>query len=120
MMHTHGMIGQRDYDAIVIGAGVIASAIAYELSRRGHRILSVDKGSAAGFYVAMRTSGNQFTNTGVAGHGMAELIEAVRGGHDYDADPLEVTGRFTGLDLDLGAYSRNREINLDSSFSVNG
>jgi hypothetical protein len=28
--------------------------------------------------------------------------------------------RYTGLDLDMGFYSRKREINPNSSFSVNG
>jgi sarcosine oxidase subunit beta len=36
-------------DAIVIGAGVIGGAVAYELARRGWRTLSVDKAPAAGF-----------------------------------------------------------------------
>jgi sarcosine oxidase subunit beta len=79
-----------------------------------------DRTDLDGFYVAIGTSGNQFKNAGVAGHCMAELIEAVQAGHDHDADPLKVTGRFTGLELDLGAYSRNRQINMNSSFSVNG
>jgi sarcosine oxidase subunit beta len=51
---------------------------------------------------------------------MAELIQAVEGGHDHDADPLVVTGVYTGLQMDMGFYRRNREINPDSSFSVNG
>ncbi|MGI9596681.1 MAG: NAD(P)/FAD-dependent oxidoreductase [Acidimicrobiales bacterium] len=79
-----------------------------------------DKTDLPGFYVAIGTSGNQYKNAGVAGHCMAELIEAVEGGHDHDAEPLSVTGRYTGLDLDLGSFSRNREINENSSFSVNG
>jgi sarcosine oxidase subunit beta len=79
-----------------------------------------DKTDLDGFYVAIGTSGNQYKNAGVAGACMAELINAVDSGHDHDADPLTVTGRFTGLDINLGAFSRNREINPNSSFSVNG
>jgi sarcosine oxidase subunit beta len=79
-----------------------------------------DRTGVDGFYVAIGTSGNQFKNAGVAGHCMAELITAVEDGHDHDRDPLTVQGRYTGLDLHLGAFSRNREINPDSSFSVNG
>jgi sarcosine oxidase subunit beta len=79
-----------------------------------------DRTDLDGFYVAIGTSGNQFKNAGVAGHCLAELVEAVEGGHDHDADPLVVTGRYTGVDLDLGAFSRNRTVNPDSSFSVNG
>ncbi|CAN5775901.1 FAD-binding oxidoreductase [soil metagenome] len=79
-----------------------------------------DRTDLSGFYVAIGTSGNQFKNAGVAGHCMAELIEAVEGGHDHDTDPLKVSGRYTGVDLHLGSFSRNRAINPDSSFSVNG
>ena len=37
------------YDAVVIGAGVIGAATAFELGRRGRRVLCVDKLPAAGF-----------------------------------------------------------------------
>ncbi len=79
-----------------------------------------DRTDLDGFYVAIGTSGNQFKNAGVAGHMMAELIEAVEGGHHHDAEPLQVTARFTGLNLDMGTFSRNREINADSSMTVHG
>jgi sarcosine oxidase subunit beta len=79
-----------------------------------------DRTDLDGFYVAIGTSGNQFKNAGVAGHCMAELIGAVEGGHDHDRDPLTVPGRYTGVQLHLGSFSRNRAINPDSSFSVNG
>ena len=42
---------------------------------------------------------------------MAELIDAVEKGHDHDSDPLQVTARYTGVELDMGFYSRLREIN---------
>jgi len=38
----------------------------------------------------------------------------------FDADPVKVTGVYTGLVMDMGFYRRNREINPNSSFSVNG
>ena len=79
-----------------------------------------DRTDLDGFYVAIGTSGNQFKNAGVAGHMMAELIEAVEGGHDHDADPLHVAARYTGLDLDLGTFRRNREITPNSSMTVHG
>jgi sarcosine oxidase subunit beta len=79
-----------------------------------------DRTDLDGFYLAIGTSGNQFKNAGVAGHCMAELITAVEAGHDHDGDPLTVPGRYTGLDLHLGSFSRNRAVNPDSSFSVNG
>jgi len=79
-----------------------------------------DRTDLDGYYVAIGTSGNQFKNAGIAGHCMAELITTVEAGRDHDADPLTVTGRYTGVALHLGSFSRNREINPDSSFSVNG
>jgi sarcosine oxidase subunit beta len=79
-----------------------------------------DRTDLDGFYVAIGSSGNQFKNAPVAGYCMAELIEAVEGGHDHDTDPLVVTGVYTGLEMDMGFYRRNREINPNSSFSVNG
>ena len=79
-----------------------------------------DRSSLDGFYMAVGTSGNQFKNAPVVGHAMAELIEAVEGGHDHDQDPLRVRCRYIDAELDLGFYSRRREINPNSSFSVNG
>jgi len=73
-----------------------------------------------GFYVAIGTSGNQYKNAGAVGQAMGDLIEAIEGGLDHDNEPLQVVGRYTGLTIDLGAYSRNREINENSSMSVHG
>ena len=70
--------------------------------------------------MAIGTSGNQFKNAGGAGHMMAELIVATQDGRDHDANPLTVKMPHTGLELNAGFYSRNREINPESSFSVNG
>jgi sarcosine oxidase subunit beta len=79
-----------------------------------------DRTALDGFYVAIGTSGNQYKNAGAVGQAMADLVEAVSAGHDHDNDPVQVVGRYTGLTIDLGAYSRNREINADSSMSVHG
>ena len=79
-----------------------------------------DKSSLKGFYMAIGSSGNQFKNAPVAGHCMAELIDACEKGHDHDKDPVKVKSVYTGLELNMGFYSRNREINPNSSFSVNG
>src|ERR671932_327914 len=79
-----------------------------------------DKSDVGGFYMAIGTSGNQFKNAPVVGHVMAELIDRVEHGHDHDAEPVKVPCRYTGLELDMGFYSRRREINPNSSFSVNG
>ena len=79
-----------------------------------------DKSDVGGFYMAIGTSGNQFKNAPVVGHLMAELIDKVEHGHDHDNDPVKVKARYTGRELDAGFYSRLREVNPDSSFSVNG
>ena len=79
-----------------------------------------DKSSLNGFYMAIGSSGNQFKNAPVAGHCMAELIDACEKGRDHDTEPLTVKAIYTGLELNMGFYSRNREINPNSSFSVNG
>jgi sarcosine oxidase subunit beta len=79
-----------------------------------------DRSDLGGFYMAIGTSGNQFKNAPVVGHLMAELIDKIEHGHDHDNDPIKVKARYTGVELDSGFYSRNREINPNSSFSVNG
>jgi len=48
------------------------------------------------------------------------LIDAGEHGHDHDTDPVKVECPISGMVLDAGFYSRNREINEDSSFSVLG
>jgi len=79
-----------------------------------------DRASVPGFYMACGTSGNQFKNAPVAGRLMAELIERCEAGHDHDADPLRLRLAHTGREIDVGFYSRLREINRESSFSVLG
>jgi sarcosine oxidase subunit beta len=79
-----------------------------------------DRSDLDGFYMAVGTSGNQFKNASVVGHLMAELIDACENGRDHDADPVAVRCRYTENTLNAGFYSRRREINDDSSFSVNG
>ena len=79
-----------------------------------------DKSDLPGFYMAIGTSGNQYKNAPVAGAMMAELIDACEKGLDHDADPFQFHLKYTRRDLNVGFFSRNREINKDSSFSVIG
>ena len=79
-----------------------------------------DKSDLSGFYMAIGTSGNQFKNAPVVGQLMSELIHACEAGHDHDSDPLRFALRHTSREISLGFYSRNREINQDSSFTVLG
>jgi len=79
-----------------------------------------DRSDLPGFYMAVGTSGNQYKNGPVVGQMMAELIEQCERGHDHDSTPVTLEGKYTGVTFDLGFYSRLREINQDSSFSVLG
>jgi sarcosine oxidase subunit beta len=79
-----------------------------------------DKSDMKGFYMAIGTSGNQYKNAPVVGAMMAELIDACEKGFDHDVNPFEFKMRYIGRTTDVGFFSRNREINYDSSFSVNG
>jgi sarcosine oxidase, subunit beta len=79
-----------------------------------------DKSDLKGFYLAIGTSGNQFKNAPIAGEIMADIIEACENGRDQDADPVQFRLKNIGLDINTGFFSRNREINKDSSFSVLG
>ena len=56
----------------------------------------------------------------MAGLLMADLIEACERGYDHDAQPVKITCPKIGVVVDTSCYSRNREINKDSSFSVLG
>jgi sarcosine oxidase subunit beta len=79
-----------------------------------------DKSDLPGFYMAVGTSGNQYKNAPVVGKMMAELILKCEDGHDHDTDPLTFHLDYINRDIDLKFYSRLREINQDSSFSVLG
>jgi sarcosine oxidase subunit beta len=79
-----------------------------------------DKTDKAGFFVAMGTSGNQFKNAPLIGDLMSTVIHGVEDGHDHDATPLSYTAPHTGHRIDLGSFSRRRQINEDSSGTVMG
>jgi sarcosine oxidase subunit beta len=67
------------------------------------------------------TSGNQYKNGPLAGMMMGELIDKVEN-HNFDHDnhPLHFKLPKSGITIDTSFYSRNREVNPESSFSVNG
>jgi sarcosine oxidase subunit beta len=79
-----------------------------------------DQSDLPGFYMAVGTSGNQYKNAPVVGVLMAELIATVEGGQDHDNDPVKFVMKHTGRECNIGFFSRLREINPDSSFSVIG
>ncbi len=79
-----------------------------------------DKSNLPGYYMAVGTSGNQFKNAGPVGYLMTQLITAVENGHDHDKEPVKYTAVYNNFEIDTGFYSRLREINSESSFSVSG
>ena len=43
------MTNSLSADAVVIGAGIIGTAVAYEIAKRGQRTISVDRAPKAGY-----------------------------------------------------------------------
>ena len=70
--------------------------------------------------MAIGTSGHEFKNAPPVGYMMSQLIDQVENGQDHDSNPVKYKTVYTGLELNVGFYSRNRDINPESSFSVNG
>ena len=79
-----------------------------------------DRSDLPGFYLACGTSGNQFKNGPIAGQMMATLIDYCEAGNDHDAEPCRFPLRHVGGSIDMGAFSRRRAVNQDSSMSVMG
>ncbi|MEM7343614.1 MAG: FAD-dependent oxidoreductase [Chloroflexota bacterium] len=79
-----------------------------------------DKSSLDGFYMAIGSSGNQFKNAAGAGYLLAEIISMAGNGQDHDLDPLQHKLPNIGVTIDASCFSRLREINPNSSFSVLG
>ena len=79
-----------------------------------------DKSSLKGYYMACGTSGNQYKNAPIAGKMMAALIDYCEGGADHDTAPMQFRLPYIDRVIDAGFYSRKREINRESSFSVLG
>ncbi|MFI6820098.1 NAD(P)/FAD-dependent oxidoreductase [Micromonospora sp. NPDC050187] len=79
-----------------------------------------DRTELEGYYLAIGTSGNQFKNAPVVGQLMTELINQVENGVDHDASPVRFRAPRTGLEIDLGAFSRRRNRNTANSGTVMG
>jgi len=79
-----------------------------------------DQSDLPGFYLAVGTSGNQYKNAPVVGKIMAELIVQCENGRDHDKDPVVFRLKHLKRDINMNFYSRLREINKESSFSVLG
>lgn len=79
-----------------------------------------DQSDLPGFYMAIGTSGNQFKNAPIAGEMMADIIEATQSGNNQDSNPIDFHLKYIDRSVTSGFYSRLREVNQDSSFSVLG
>ena len=79
-----------------------------------------DKSDLPGFYMAVGTSGNQFKNAPIVGEMMAELVTACENGRDHDKDPVPFHLKHIDRTVSLGFYSRRRQPDQRSSFSVLG
>ena len=79
-----------------------------------------DRSCVDGFYMACGTSGNQFKNAPVAGKAMAALIEYCEAGNDHDARPMRYRLENLAHEADMATFSRLREVNRNSTFSVLG
>jgi sarcosine oxidase subunit beta len=79
-----------------------------------------DKSDLTGFYMAVGTSGNQYKTAPVVGKMMAELILQCENGRDHDNHPVVFRLKHLKRDVSLKFFSRLREINKESSFSVLG
>ncbi|MGP8010484.1 MAG: FAD-dependent oxidoreductase, partial [Acidimicrobiales bacterium] len=66
------------------------------------------------------TSGNLFKIAPLVGRLMATLVEHVEAGHDHDTNPVKFQGEYTGNVINLGAFSRKRAPNAQSSRTVMG
>jgi sarcosine oxidase subunit beta len=79
-----------------------------------------DRSELPGFYMAIGTSGNQFKNAPIVGEIMADLIEATENGNDQDNNPIDIHLKNIDYTVSSRFYTRLREVNQDSSFSVLG
>ena len=70
--------------------------------------------------MACGSSGNQYKNAPIAGKMMAALVEYCESGNDHDISPLNFHLPYIDRNTNVGFYSRKRQINKESSFSVLG
>ena len=68
--------------------------------------------------MAIGTSGNQFKCAPVVGDLMPELITACEAGQDHDNEAVKFHLPNLKRDIDLGFFSRLRELHLESSGTV--
>ena len=141
------MAKTKTFDAIIIGAGVIGNALALELTRLGHKTISVDALPGAGYgsipnscaIIRLHYStlgGTAFTYapyfywkrwSDYLGHRQVDNLASFRQtgclamktvGNNHDSQPLSFTLCHIDFVLDTATMFRLRTINTESSFSV--
>jgi sarcosine oxidase subunit beta len=109
---SHGYRRRMDFDAIVIGAGVIGTSVAFELGCDGMRVLSVDAGPGPGSGSTSASSAivrfNYSTRTGVAAAWESKHLWEDWEGHLGGSDPTGMARfvRCGGLVLDSPSQDR--------------
>jgi len=68
----------------------------------------LDKTDLPGYYVAVGTSGGWFKASPLIGILVSELIDKVENGQDHETKPVKVRLPFSGNEIDMSFYSRNR------------
>ncbi|MDP7639806.1 MAG: FAD-dependent oxidoreductase, partial [Candidatus Hydrogenedentes bacterium] len=69
----------------------------------------LDTTDVPGYYVAVGTSGGWFKGAPLIGLLVSELVDRVENGQDHETDPVTVKLPFSGNEIDMSFYSRNRE-----------
>ncbi len=115
---TQVMRQAQRYSGLQIPSSINGIVALYDVSDDWNPIY--DKSDLPGYYMAIGTSGNQFKNAPLVGQIMTAIIEACESGIDHDHSPGEFHLKNIGWTLPLAMFSRNRQINADSSFSVLG
>ena len=115
---TQVMRQAQRYSGLQIPSSINGIVALYDVSDDWNPIY--DKSDLPGYYMAIGTSGNQFKNAPLVGKIMTAIIEANEGGIDHDKNPGEFYLKNVDWTLPLKMFSRNRDINSDSSFSVLG
>ncbi len=77
-----------------------------------------DKSSFPGYYMAIGTSGNQFKNAPLIGDLMARLVMTCENGQDHDADPVGFHLPGLNRTVNLGFFSRLRNLHSKTSGTV--
>jgi len=115
---TQVMRQAQRYPGLRIPASINGLVALYDVSDDWNPIY--DKSDLPGYYVAIGTSGNQFKNAPLVGKIITAIIEHCEAGNNHDTDPARFHLENINRDIALEAFSRNRNINNDSSFTVLG